>query len=90
MGVDAEEQNYNQGGQSAENYNDNKVMMEGAYEPGQYANLPVGADLKELFKSIQRYPLPHPDTPPLFLSSTPSLRPSCPSTSRPSVKLTPS
>lgn len=31
------------------------MTVEGGYEPSQYANLPVSADLKELFKSIQRY-----------------------------------
>lgn len=34
--------------------NTREVAVEGAYEPAQYANLPVSAELKELFKSIQR------------------------------------
>ena len=40
----------------AGNYDDNKVMtIEGGYKASDYMNLPVSADVKELFKSIQRY-----------------------------------
>lgn len=34
--------------------NARQATMEGGYEPELYSNLPVSAELKELFKSIQR------------------------------------
>lgn len=44
--------NLNAGG----NYEQNKqINVEGGYQPSDYANLPVGMEVKELFKSIQRY-----------------------------------
>jgi hypothetical protein len=34
--------------------NPRQPTLEGGYDPAQYATLPISADLKELFKSIQR------------------------------------
>lgn len=39
----------------AYNEGSNNAAVEGAYDPSQYANLPVSSDLKELFKTIPRY-----------------------------------
>ena len=39
---------------AAGGYDDIKIAGE-AYQPGDYAHLPVSADIKELFKTIQRY-----------------------------------
>lgn len=30
------------------------LSIQGAYKPSEYANLPVGGEVKELFKMIQR------------------------------------
>jgi hypothetical protein len=38
------------------NYNEGKqINIEGGYQAADYANLPVSLEVKELFKSIQRY-----------------------------------
>lgn len=39
----------------AANYDNNKAVAEGGYQASDYAHLPVSQELKELFKSIQRY-----------------------------------
>lgn len=40
---------------NANNFDSSKqVTLQGGYEPAQYANLPVSAEIKELFKTIQR------------------------------------
>jgi len=70
-----------------QNINNNEGMrqatLEGGYEPAQYANLPVSGELKELFKTIQRYILNHSDTPHKYNNSIQNLRPSFPSLFQP-------
>lgn len=39
----------------APTYENNKAITEGGYQASDYAHLPVSQELKELFKSIQRY-----------------------------------
>lgn len=40
-------------------YEQNKqINVEGGYQPSEYANLPVSMEVKELFKSIQRFVSP--------------------------------
>ena len=38
-------------------YNDTKMgsQVEGGYDPSQFSDLPVGGDVKDLFKMIGRY-----------------------------------
>jgi len=64
-----------------------QATLEGGYEPAQYANLPVSGELKELFKTIQRYILNHSDTPHKYNNSIQNLRPSFPNLFQPLEKL---
>lgn len=58
------------------NYNEGKqINIEGGYQAADYANLPVSLEVKELFKSIQRYHDLNLGTRHPYRTWTPNLKP---------------